>query len=163
MIECLVVFDNLINFSVVFLLFCQIERILINIQSFLELLFYKMNIPLFFIFSHRFNNLFEGLEIQVILFRFIHPIYLVFVNFCKVLLEQEREGALVTMIPNVVDRAYFMEHSATLFQGNEFIRLQVDKLKNDKPHVKWGLLDIILLRISKQKNVFEIGFDWIHF
>jgi hypothetical protein len=87
MIECLVVFDNLINFSVVFLLFRQIERILINIQSFLELLFYKMNIPLFFIFTHRFNNLFEGLEIQVILFRFIHPIYLVFVNSCKVLLE----------------------------------------------------------------------------
>ena len=56
-----------------------------------------------------------------------------------------------------------MEHSATLFQSNEFIRLQVDELKNDKPHVKWGLLDIILLRISKQKNVFEIGFDWIHF
>lgn len=67
------------------------------------------------------------------------------------------------MVPNVVDWTYFLEHFATLRQTNENIRLQVNELKNDKPHIEWGLLDIIQLRITKQKNILEIGFDWICF
>ena len=80
-VECFVLINNLLNLRIFLLLFCQIERTLINFQGLFVFLFYEVAISLFLIFSHRFNNLFEGLEVQVIFFRLIHPVDLVFVNF----------------------------------------------------------------------------------
>lgn len=80
-VEGFVLINNLLNLRIFLLLFCQIERTLIDFQGLFVFLFDEMAISLFFVFSHRFNDLFESLEIQVIFFRLIHPINLVFVNF----------------------------------------------------------------------------------
>ena len=58
-VECFVLINNLLNLRIFLLLFCQIERTLINFQGLFVFLFYEVAISLFLIFSHRFNNLFE--------------------------------------------------------------------------------------------------------